>query len=94
MQRLKGIYICQYEAFHLTLRSWFAIIKYEMTGTCFKIFCLVSASTFLNTVLFLVGISALISCCVLEPEHSTWNSCKACTLGNLQMWLVPFNFYS
>lgn len=94
MQRLKGRYFCQYEAFHLTLNSWFAIVKYKMTGACFKALCLVSDSTFLNTVLFLVDISAFISCCILEPEHNTWKSCKACALGNLQMWLGTFNLYS
>lgn len=83
MQRLKVRYFCQCEAFHLTLSSWFAIAKYKMTGACFNVFCLVSDSTFLNTVLFLVGISALISCCVLQPERNVWNSCKACALGYL-----------
>lgn len=57
-----------------TLSSHLAIVKYKMTGSCFKCFCLDSA--FLNTVLFLVGISALISCCVSEPEHNTWNFTK------------------
>jgi len=43
---------------------------------------------------FLVGIFALISCCILETGHNTWNPCKAYVLGNLQMCLGTSNLCS